>query len=728
MIEDVDFGVPQNQKEKVVQFLTKLNANFIDVDMPSRLARIIKLVTDSITAQIIVTVESQLISPVSSFYVGKAVSGISSKIQSSIIKSSLVSEIENIKRQKEELEGLENRTSKQNNKLLALEEDLNEKNYLYCSSKNSPPTFSNLIQFEAQKHTINYSQCEIIHHAQTRDINDKTKISREVKAKADAIRAGKEADMATMYAMAADNGIKPFKIVTNENYQLTAEDKEKGVTVVVFIKRDKDEIGNDGVGHYCLMQGDGTVMSVKSDQKDCGYAVIAHLTGKSIEQIRDETATTIETNPSNFGKAIKAEAWLQNRHPQLANTLLFKGGCGKCHGISVDAKDFKLIDRNKKQYVVKKTWYRTIKDAAGVAKQIGYVLTSTGDILIFFDVTGVISSTCLMTGKFLIIGASAVKTINELVKGGADNGVLSKAFASEVFKQASEEFEQLLSGAIQLKLVSKGSSLCNKLESVGESVEYLYLLYEKSGLSGKSSNEDPSNIDQLEGAVETFNLIKQTLKMSLKLLPMPNKESEKMMHKVHDKMTLLSNCLEKYITPFQEDKNRYNEASELFTSLTTNYNGVSEDIIKTIKDDENYYVEYNASIQGLVEANEKKVIKHFGEEHWSQLDNQSKAKILKNLMLHNNLDGPISNNNKSYFNQLSGYIKGKFYDHGSLEGKVLKVLEDPSKTHIFCKTEDKMYATDNIKTENKEDDSVKRHYYPEDPNDYIDNWRYYSET
>lgn len=68
------------------------------------------------------------------------------------------------------------------------------------------------------------------------------------------------------------------------------------------------------------------MIQIPSQGNDCGYAVFAELTGKSVEQLRNETAQGIEANSKNFSNAIEAQSWIRSHYPQEANSLLFNGG------------------------------------------------------------------------------------------------------------------------------------------------------------------------------------------------------------------------------------------------------------------------------------------------------------------------------------------------------------------------------------------------------------------
>jgi hypothetical protein len=321
-IEKVDLFNHNRHRSKVVDFCASLNKNTLSVQIDD-LSQIMKSVSDVITDQVIRITESQLISPWSSYGMGALTNAISSNIQDKIIQSQLTGEMKSIDEQLKDIENKENKTPEDINKIKELKADLGEKQNL----SNTTQTYSGLINHEAKKYTIAYSQCENIHYAQQRDknsTNTNNQVSKEVKSHAEAVKKDKPADIADMFTMATENGID-LKIVDDPNYQLTEEEKAKGTKIVVFTKGDKDIEGKEGIGHYQLLSSDGKLIDIPTNGNDCGYAVFAELTGKSVEQLRNETAQGIEANSNNFSKAIEAQNWIQDRYPQEANTLLFEG-------------------------------------------------------------------------------------------------------------------------------------------------------------------------------------------------------------------------------------------------------------------------------------------------------------------------------------------------------------------------------------------------------------------
>ena len=273
-------------KKKVIDFCTSLNKYTSSAKM-NDFSNTIKLVSDLITDQVIRITESQLISPITSYEIGAFTNAASSCIQNKII--SITENPEEIK-----------------------------------SIKKPLKTYAGLINHEAKKYTISYSQCENIHYAQQKkqnSINTNNSVSKEIENHVEAVKKDKPADIADMFTMAAANGIH-LKISDDPNYQLTEEEKAKCTKVVFFTKSHKDIKGNNG--HiYQLKHANGQIIDIQYQGNDSGYAVFAELTGKSFKQLRNETAQEILANPKEFSKAIEAQSWIKSHYPEEANSLLF---------------------------------------------------------------------------------------------------------------------------------------------------------------------------------------------------------------------------------------------------------------------------------------------------------------------------------------------------------------------------------------------------------------------
>lgn len=326
VIYQINLRCDPNDQLVVMEFLKTLY-NHMDSMKMDQLSQIIKSVSDMITSQILSVTESQLISPVSSYAMGALTNSISSSLQDKLIKKGLDDDRKSDATKLQELENKENKTAEDKNMITELKSNLSENDSL----RNQNQTYSNLINYNAMQYTIAYSQCEMIHHAQQQKADknsrkDNPMRSKEVKAHAEKTRkpGGNPANAADMLSMAAENGIK-LKIVDDENYQLTAEEKAQGIHVVVFSKGERDQNGTHGVGHYRLLNLDGVLVDVQSNENDCGFAVMAKLTGKSVEELRVEHANNMVSNAASFGKSLEAQDWIISRHPKEANSLLFKG-------------------------------------------------------------------------------------------------------------------------------------------------------------------------------------------------------------------------------------------------------------------------------------------------------------------------------------------------------------------------------------------------------------------
>ena len=407
-----------------------------------------KSVSDVITEQIIRITESQLISPWSSYGMGALTSAVSNNIQDKIIKNQLHSEMKRIEEELNNLEQKENKTAEDLNNITKLNAEISEKNNL----NNDKQSYSSIINHEAKKYTIAYSQCENIYYAQQKNnITSNTIISKEVKSHADGVKTDKPADVADMFTMAAENGIY-LKIVDDPNYQLTEEDKEKSTKVAIFIKGDKDIEGKDNIGHW-MLKDENSFIPIDSKNNDCGYAIFEKLTGKSVEQLRNETSQRIKDNSENFSKAIKSQSWIQSLYPKETNSLLFNGS-GVLNELKriQQIKDIKSkqnylnnkIDEMAKKYIIPINTLNSIR--SNISK------TSSADELNKAAVFLYLLEKC---------GNINSKYPNEILSGGFveidDNGELYNKFKSMGYKERNFG-EQ----AIKIKKLSEKQDLFKK--------------------------------------------------------------------------------------------------------------------------------------------------------------------------------------------------------------------------------------------------------------------------
>lgn len=74
-----------------------------------------------------------------------------------------------------------------------------------------------------------------------------------------------------------------------------------------------------------MLGADNNLIAMELNGNNCGYAVFAQLTGKSVDVLRNETSHSIETYCENFSKAIEAQTWVRSHYPREANNILFMG-------------------------------------------------------------------------------------------------------------------------------------------------------------------------------------------------------------------------------------------------------------------------------------------------------------------------------------------------------------------------------------------------------------------
>ncbi|CAF3170226.1 unnamed protein product [Rotaria sp. Silwood2] len=299
-LKNISFNEFETDKPRVVEFLTSLNKKMIDLQIDD-FSEIMKSVSDVVIEQILRISQSQLISPLSTFVVGELTNAISERVQHHFI----VDENQNSDSQNQEIS--------------------ENKNYGHN-------TISKQIQGNAKDYTIAYSQCEIIYHTLQSKLsgNHRGKLSNETKEYVEGVRNDKPASLGDMMGLAASYGLD-IKIVDDEDYVPTEDDKENGTHIIVFSPGERDGQGNIGIGHYQLMQDDDTDNDNPSGKNDCGYLVIQKILSergveKTIEDLRNDCAQSIKDSPQLFLKAHEAQTWVEARYPVDANSLLVIGG------------------------------------------------------------------------------------------------------------------------------------------------------------------------------------------------------------------------------------------------------------------------------------------------------------------------------------------------------------------------------------------------------------------
>lgn len=355
LIDQVRFG-EQYEKHRlsVVKFLTNLYQTTSHLQSRD-LNPTLRIISDTITDQIFRATESSLISPWSSYGVGMFVSAASRKVQNAIIQSQREKEKKKIMEKYEQLSGKADKTAEDINKLVSLRMDFYrlhpetqemEEKYEQLSKRENKTgeeqdemlflkqaieqeiTFENLILEEARIYSGLYCQASSLISASQMekigevDCGDKRIIS-YTKA---IVEEGSPAGAVEMQVMAKRNDIM-LKIV-DEKYQMTEVDKQQGVKIIGFISASSLSESSNGLGHWMLMDASGNWMNLGNDGNNCGYIIFSKLTGKSIEQLRQETAQSICGNGKFFAHILENTDYIESHYPQEKDDLLYRGGWG----------------------------------------------------------------------------------------------------------------------------------------------------------------------------------------------------------------------------------------------------------------------------------------------------------------------------------------------------------------------------------------------------------------
>ena len=320
--KSISFGAYHQHQDTTIAFLTRLYSEITKTDIHHTTAFIARVMTD----HIINTAESQLILPATSYLAGYTVNSISRSVQNAFIKRQLRKETQAMRKEIATLIDQQDATAEESNTLNTLFfQHMENQTLLHGGSM----TTTDQIFHTARLYCTAYSQCEMIYFAQRASLNTmkneySAKVSVPITQYAEDVKNGKPANLADMFVMAANNGIG-IKIV-DDPYQITAIDKTSNAEIIVYTRGDIDSSGTVGTGHWSLMDKEGQMIEIPSQDDDCGYAIFSHLTNKSIKQLRDETALAITKDAKHFENVIQAQTWLVRYDSSVANDALLNGG------------------------------------------------------------------------------------------------------------------------------------------------------------------------------------------------------------------------------------------------------------------------------------------------------------------------------------------------------------------------------------------------------------------
>ncbi|CAF0762503.1 unnamed protein product [Brachionus calyciflorus] len=331
----------KTKNNKVFNYIDQFCDEYFKTDVDTS-SMIMKSVSDKLTDQITNIIESQLVSPWSTYAVSSLTDSLSKRIQ----HHCLVDREQNSDSQNKDHNKYDELKKKQENN-----EPLTDDEKQFMTNYGSFRTLGEQINYNARDYCIAYSQCEMIYNAlHPKETTNPEELNEETKKQADNVRNNKPATIGEMTLLANKNGIN-LKVVDDINYERTQEEIDAGVEIVYIEKGSKNDENVDGIGHAYYMDQIGNFVDVKTNPNDCFYGVMSVILEnkgitKSIEDLRNDTADAIQSN-SNYSNTIAAENWIYERHSYEANTLLFAAGLKyneKTGRLEVEDKDMRELN------------------------------------------------------------------------------------------------------------------------------------------------------------------------------------------------------------------------------------------------------------------------------------------------------------------------------------------------------------------------------------------------
>ncbi|CAF1442881.1 unnamed protein product [Adineta steineri] len=272
-LNQINFSGFETHKDNIVNFLKLLHITMSTINM-NDFSELMKLLSDTITEQVLRIVKSQLISPWSSFGIDQLSKITSNKLRDYFV----VDEKQNSEKQEREFSITE--TQIQSNV-----EDYNIANNRYVQQ-----------------------------------------IDETIETYASGVRMEMPADISDIVALANEYSLE-LKIVDNSNYQLTDEDMIRRTNIVLHVKRKEHTERNSSIEQFQLLFTTRTEEASEIKRNDSGYSIIQKILQDrnidiSIVRLRQVRARIIENNPQQFFTAQRAQKWTEDRHSEAADILL----------------------------------------------------------------------------------------------------------------------------------------------------------------------------------------------------------------------------------------------------------------------------------------------------------------------------------------------------------------------------------------------------------------------
>ena len=291
----------ETNNDNVAKFMENFFLEYVKIEL-NTFNCIIKSVSDKLSDQIIRIIESQLVSPWSTYAVSAATDSLSKRIQHHY----LVNKEQNSDSQNNDQKKYDELKKKQESN-----ETLSEDDKKFLKSYGSYRTFGEQINYNARDYCIAYSQCEIIYNAlNPKETKNNEEVSKQTQERADDVKNGKPASIAEMILLAKKNNVN-LKVVDDKNYKRSQKEIDEGVEQVYIEKGSKDAQNVDQVGHAYYMDANGNFVEAKTKGNDCFYGAMSKIlekkgVNKTAEKLRDEAADVIQSN-SNFQNVVAAE-------------------------------------------------------------------------------------------------------------------------------------------------------------------------------------------------------------------------------------------------------------------------------------------------------------------------------------------------------------------------------------------------------------------------------------
>lgn len=320
LTREIDLGIYQ-------QYLPQVRSLLVSIVDAMELASTLQILLSAasyITDHIIAVTDSAMVMPLASSITSTLTTSISNRLQDRLIRRELTAEMEALEH---ETGTLDDASPEAYNRRLAREHEIAERKELLQSSEHL--TTRTMIGNTAKRYTIAHSQSSIAFFAHKTVAEygglqlDNDAINKVLTEYITGVESGTAATLYEMTLLARVNEVA-LKIVDDINYKPTAADGDK--QIVVYTPGVKDDNGKLQEGHWLLMGADGNIKQVDSSNSNCGYAVMAHLTGKTVQQLRQQTTAVVQQAPAEFIQAAQAQLWLERAYPNEANRLLLRGG------------------------------------------------------------------------------------------------------------------------------------------------------------------------------------------------------------------------------------------------------------------------------------------------------------------------------------------------------------------------------------------------------------------